>query len=84
MVEITVDGEVYIGDTSLRKYMSKYTKPMININKITFGWFFYINAILLQSDLNKYRLSQLARFDKLYNNYASTRLLQSYKNNLIE
>ena len=31
----TVDGKVYIGDTSLMKYMSKYIKPTSNINNIT-------------------------------------------------
>ena len=34
----TVDGRFCIGDTSLRKYMPKYIKPMINIDKITCGF----------------------------------------------
>ena len=39
--------------------------------------------MLLQSDLNKWRISQLAKPDKLYINYASTRLLQGSKNDFI-
>ena len=39
--------------------------------------------MLLQSDINKYILSQLSKLDKLYINYASTRLLQRYKNDFI-
>ena len=33
----TFDGGNCIGDTSIRKYMTKYIKPMSNINKITCG-----------------------------------------------
>ena len=40
--------------------------------------------MLLQSDLNKWRLSQLDRLDGLYINSASTRILQMSKNNFIE
>ena len=40
--------------------------------------------MLLQSDLNKWRLSRLTKFDKLYMNYASTRLLQKSKHDSIE
>ena len=40
--------------------------------------------MLLQSYLNKRRLSQLAKLDKLYINYASTRILQISKINFIE
>ena len=40
--------------------------------------------MLLQSDLNKWRISQLAKIDKLYINYASTRLLEISKNDCIE
>ena len=43
-----------------------------------------ISAMLLQSDLNKWRISQLAKLDKLYINYASTRILQKCKNDFIE
>ena len=47
---------------------------MSNINKITFGYERCISSILLQSDLNKCRLSQFEKLDKLYINYESTRL----------
>ena len=40
--------------------------------------------MLLQSDINKWRLSQLTKLDKLYINSASTRLLQRFNINLIE
>ena len=74
--DITVDGNICIEYTSLSKYIPKYIKPMSNINNITCGFKTRISAILLQSDLNKYRLSQLAKLDKLYINSESTRLLQ--------
>ena len=80
----TVDGKVCIGDTSLRKYMLKYIKPMINRNKITCGCETCISAMLLQSYINKWRISQLDKYDKLYINSASTRLLKRSKNNSIE
>ena len=69
---------------SLQKYMLKNIKPMSNINKITHGCKEYISAMLLQSDLNKWRLSKLAKLDKLYINSAPTRLLQRYKHDFIE
>ena len=40
--------------------------------------------MLLQSDLNKWRLSQFAKLNKLYINSASTRLLQISKNDFIK
>ena len=40
--------------------------------------------MLLQLDLNKCRLSKLAKLDRLYNNSASTRLLQISKHDSIE
>ena len=40
--------------------------------------------MLLRSDLNKWRLSQLATLDKLYINSASTRLLQRSKHDFVE
>ena len=40
--------------------------------------------MLLQSDLNKRGISQLAKLDKLYINYALTRLLERYNNDFIE
>ena len=66
---MTVDGKLCIVDTSLRKYMPKYIKPMSNRNKITRGCETCISVMLLQSDLNKWRLSQLAKLDKVYINY---------------
>ena len=39
--------------------------------------------MLLQLDLNKCRLSQLAKLDKLYINSSSSRFLQIYKNGFI-
>ena len=52
------------------KYMPKNIKPMNNRNNITCGGETCISAMLLQSDLNKCRLSQLAKLDKLYINSA--------------
>ena len=40
--------------------------------------------MLLQSYLNKWRISQLAKLDKLYINPALTRLLQISKNGFIQ
>ena len=79
-----VDGKVCIGDTSLRKYMPKYIKPMSKRNNITCGHKTCIRAILLQSDLNKLWLSQLAKLDKLYINSVPNRIFQRYKINFIE
>ena len=76
--EITVDGKVCTGDTSLRKYTTKNIKQMSDRHKITYGCKKCINAMLLQSDLNKCRLSQLDKLDKLYINSASTRLFRRY------
>ena len=50
---IPADGNIYIGDTSLRKYMPKYIKPMSNRKNITCGWETCISAMLLKLDLNK-------------------------------
>ena len=44
----------------------------------------YISAMLIQSDINKWRLSQLSKLYKLYINYVSTRLLQISKIDFIE
>ena len=72
----TVDGgRGVIGYKSLRKYMQKYIKPMSKINKITCGFKTCISAMLLQSDLNKLRISKLAKLYKLYIYSGSTRLL---------
>ena len=40
--------------------------------------------MLLQSNINKWRLSQLVKLDKLYINYESNRLLQRSNIDLIE
>ena len=80
----TIDGNICIGDKSLRKYMKKYIKPTRNIKNITCGCKTFISAVLLQSDINKWRISQLAKLDKLYINYASTRLLERSNNYFIE
>ena len=80
----TVDGKVCIGETSLSKYMPKYIKPTSNRNKIKCGCKTCISATLLQSDLNKCRLSQFSKLDKLYINSASTRLLKIFKHDFIE
>ena len=70
----TVYGKLCIGDTSLKKYMPKYTKPMTNRNNITCGCKACISAMLIQPDINKLRISQLDKLDKLYINHESTRL----------
>ena len=57
---------------------------MSNRNNITRGCETCMSAMLLQSDLNKWRLSQLAKLDKLYINSASTRVLQRYRHDFIE
>ena len=44
----------------------------------------YISAMVIQSDLNKWRLSQLAKFDRLYINSVSTRISKKSKNDFIE
>ena len=64
--------------------MPKYIKPMSNRNNITSGCKTCISAMLLQSNLNNWRLSQLAKLDKLYINSASSRLLQISKHYIIE
>ena len=69
---------------SLRKYTTKYIKPTRNRNKITRGWKTCINSVLVQLDINKWRLLKLAKLDKLYINSASNRLLQRSKIDLIE
>ena len=40
--------------------------------------------MLLKLDINKWRISQLAKLDKLYINYTSTRILERPKNDFIE
>ena len=80
----TVGGKVCIGSTSIRKYIPIYINPMSNRNNIIWGCETCISTMLLQSDLNKWRLSQLEKLDMLYNNSASTRILQISKIYFIE
>ena len=56
---------------------------MRNINNTTHGYKTFISAMLLQSDLNKWIISQLFKLDQLYINSASTGILQGYKNDFI-
>ena len=78
------DGKVCIGDTSLRKYMSKNIKSTSNLNKITRGRKKCIIEMLLKSDLNKSRVSQLSGLDQVYTNSDSIRSLQISKIDLVE
>ena len=48
-------GKVCIGDAYLKKYRPKNMKPISNINNITCGCKKCISAMLIQSDLNKWR-----------------------------
>ena len=59
---INDDGRVYIGDTSLINYIPKHINPIIYRNKITCGCEICMSSMLLQSDLNKLWLMQLANF----------------------
>ena len=81
---ITGDGKICIADTSLRKYMPKYTKLISKRNTITCGCETCISAMLHQSDLHKWRISQLAKLDHLYIDSTSTRILQISKTDFIE
>ena len=56
---------------------------MSNRNNIKYGCKTCVSAMLLQSDPNKCRLSQLAKLAKLYINFKSSRLLQRSKNDFI-
>ena len=64
--------------------MLKYKESMSGKKKITCGCKTYISAMWLQSDLNKWWISQLAKLDKLYINSAWTRSLERSKNYFIE
>ena len=57
---------------------------MSNIDNITFGCGTCISTILFQSDLNKWRLSKLAKLDNLLINSASSTILQISKHDLIK
>ena len=50
--------------------MSKNIKPTSNIDMITSVCEAGISEMPIQSDINKCRLSQLEKLDKLYINYA--------------
>ena len=71
-------------NTSLSKYMEKYIKPMSNRNKITCGFKTCISDMLLQSDINKWRISQWSKLYKLYINSTSTNILERSNNDCIE
>ena len=51
-------GRLWIGDTSLRKYIPNEIEKMINRNKITCGCETCISEMLLQYDLNRWWLRQ--------------------------
>ena len=53
-------------------------------NKITCGCKTYISAMLIQSDLDKWIISQRSKLDKLYINSVSNRLLETSNNDFIE
>ena len=79
----TIDGNICIGNMSLRKYMQNFIKPISDRKNITCVYKTCISAMLIQSDLNKWRISQLAKLDKLYINFALNRLLERSKNDFI-
>ena len=81
---INEDVKVCIGDTSLSKYIPTTIKPRSKRNRITYICESCIVAILIQLDLNKCRLTQLKKIDKLYINAAPTRTLQISKIDNIE
>ena len=58
---ITVDGKIFIVGTSLRNYMLNYIKPISNRNKIPCGFKTCIRFMLFQSDLKKWKISQLEK-----------------------
>ena len=71
----TADGKLYIEDKYLRKYTPNNINPTSKRDNITCGYKTCISAMLLQSYINKWRLSQLSKIDQLYMNSASTRIL---------
>ena len=52
----TVKGKLFIVDTSLSKYVTKYISPVSNRNNITCRCKIFISDMLLLSDINKWRL----------------------------
>ena len=57
---------------------------MSNRNNITCGCKIFISDMLLQSDLNKWRLLKMAKLDKFYINYDSTKVFQIFKFDFIK
>ena len=64
--------------------MPKYIKLTRNRNKITCICKTCVSNMLLQSYLNKWRISQLAKLEKSYINSETTRILEIYKNYFIK
>ena len=64
--------------------MPKYNKPMSNRNNITPGCKTCLSSLLLQSYINKWRILQVDKLDKLYINSASPGILQISKNDFIQ
>ena len=64
--------------------MPEYVKSMGNRNNVTCGCETCISAMLLQSDLNKWRSTKLAKIDQLYINESSTKLLKRSNKYCIE
>ena len=79
----TVDGKFCKLDTPLRKYIPKYIKPTSKKYKITCGYKTCISTMLLQSDINNWRISQLSKLDKLYIISALTGILERSNNYFI-
>ena len=63
----------------IRHLRSTYqkNKSMSNIKNITCGYETCISSMLLQSYLNKWRISQLSKLNKVCINSASTQLLKN-------
>ena len=68
-----------IRNTSICKYMTRKIKPKINQNKVTRGFEIFISSMLLQSDLNKFQLRLLIKFDYMFQNSAPIILGQKMK-----
>ena len=68
------EGEICIGDKPIQKHLPKYVEPIINRNKIKCGCETCISSMLLQYKYNKWKLIQIYKFEKLFHNYAPTRI----------
>ena len=68
-----------ISDTYLINYTPKHINPLRNRINIACVCETCISDMLLQYDLNKWRLKQLSNFEKIYIYAASTRLLKISK-----